>query len=171
MIVALLIIGGEETNHDFLVMTDSPLILTMEHPNDTIMIRIYDDEVIESMESFNISLYFDGIPPPRVTLNPSTAMVIIVDDDGRCCLYNNYGDDDNNITSVTVTVPIENNSTVAVDHSPNISESVLIGTILGAVLFLVVVISSIIFFYIKRAKKKKVDLYKCMELVYTFLYI
>ena len=87
MSLTLLIIGGEEPDHDFLVMTNSTLILSTDYPNDTISIRIHDDEAIESTESFNISLYFVGVPPPRVTLNPSTVTVIIVDNDGRCCLH------------------------------------------------------------------------------------
>ena len=72
---------------DFTTMTDSPLILSTECPNDTISIYIHDDDVSESMESFSISLYFVGAPPPRVMLKPSTATVIIADNDGRCCLH------------------------------------------------------------------------------------
>ena len=74
------------TDHDFGVMTDSPLVLSTECPNNTISIYIYDDTFIESMESFTITLYFVGVPPSRVTLHPSSATFVIIDNDGRCCL-------------------------------------------------------------------------------------
>ena len=66
---------------DFIMMTDSPLILSTEYQNATISIYIHDDNLIEHTESFIISLYFVGGPLPRVMLNPSTATVMIVDDD------------------------------------------------------------------------------------------
>lgn len=63
------------------MMTDSPLMLSTEHQNDTISIYVDDDNLIECLEILNISLYFVGAPLPRVTLSPSTATVMIVDDD------------------------------------------------------------------------------------------
>ena len=73
-------IDGEDFN------TTDPLrllVLSTEHPNDTISIYIHDDDEIENMEFFYITLYFVGVPPPRVMLNPSTATVMIIDNDGR----------------------------------------------------------------------------------------
>ena len=74
---------------DFNLMTESPLILSTEYPNDTISICILNDDKSERQEFFKISLYFKGVSPPRVTLNPSTATVVIVDNDGRSYLHYN----------------------------------------------------------------------------------
>ena len=53
-------------------------------PNKNITIRINNDNVVESTESFMVNLSFYREPGPRVILKqPSIAKVIIMDDDGK----------------------------------------------------------------------------------------
>ena len=64
---------------DYTIVTVSPLILSTEHPNDTISININDDgDLFEPDEFFEISLYFkEEIMIDRVKLNPRTANITI----------------------------------------------------------------------------------------------
>ena len=64
---------------DYTIVTVSPLILSTEHPNDTISININDDgDLFEPDEFFEIFLYFkEEIMIDRVKLNPRTANITI----------------------------------------------------------------------------------------------
>ena len=66
------------TDKDYSILSESPLILSTEFPNDTITINIKDDNLFELAESFEIFLLFkDQAMIPRVTLDPRTANITI----------------------------------------------------------------------------------------------
>ena len=66
------------TGEDYTIMTKSPLILSTEFPNSTIIVDIVDDDLFEPAESFEISLFFkEQTVIPRVTLDPRTADITI----------------------------------------------------------------------------------------------
>ena len=66
---------------DYIIMSDSPLTLSTEYPNDTITFNILDDNLTECVEYFSIHLNFSEGPLPRLSLNPSTTTVTVLDDD------------------------------------------------------------------------------------------
>ena len=67
------------------LVTNSPLLLTSEHPNATITVNIEDDDLPEPPKTFVIKLFmYEDIP--RLRLNPSTVTVVIADDDGKCII-------------------------------------------------------------------------------------
>ena len=66
------------TGEDYTILTKSPLILSTEFLNATILVDIVDDDLFEPAESFEISLFFKGqIVISRVTLDPRTAEITI----------------------------------------------------------------------------------------------
>ena len=81
-------------------LTDSPndyegvfgdeLTFSSTSPQDSVIIRIIDDKIVEDLERFVATLEVNNALNPGVRLSPDEAEISIIDNDGECLLHGMY---------------------------------------------------------------------------------